>query len=381
VFAAEARRIGQTVAAQWADEVDRDARFPAETVDALRASKLLGALVPVEYGGAGATVADMSAATAALSEYCATSGLLFGMHQIQVEQLAVHGTTAGIHDLLRKIAQGDVLLGNANSEVGLGGERRSSICALEKTGDGYRLDKRASTLSYGEYADGILATARREEGSVGSDQILAICMRPNFSLEPLGTWDTLGLRGTCSMPFHLVGDVPEDLILEDFATLFARTTLPVGSILLGSVWLGLAEAAIRQTHTSLRKKARAVAGGAAQAGVTTGPLRLAEAAVLLYQLRDTVAMAAAEYELHKGTPEAESLRFAFRMNSLKVTAATLSVDIVQRALSICGITGYQNGSDNSLARILRDVSAAPIMVNNDRVLQSMGEVLLMRKEV
>lgn len=367
---------------KWADEVDRDARFPAETVDALRASKLLGALVPAEYGGPGATIADMSAATAALSEYCATSGLLFGMHQIQVEQLVMHGTTPAIHDLLRRIAEGDVLLGNANSEVGLGGERRSSICALEKNGEGgFRLDKRASTLSYGEYADGILATARREEDSTGSDQVLAICLRPDFSLEALGTWDTLGLRGTCSMPFHLVANVPEDLVLEDFATLFARTTLPVGSILLGSVWLGLAEAAIRLTHTSLRKKARAVAGGNAQSGVTTGPLRLAEAAVLLYQLRDTVTMAAAEYERLKGTSDAESLRFSFRMNSMKVTAATLSVEIVQRALSICGITGYQNGSNNSLARILRDVSAAPIMVNNDRVLQSMGELLLMRKEV
>ena len=227
----EARRIGEEVAGRCADEVDRDARFPAETVAEFRSSGLLGAMVPKAQGGRGVSVAEMSAAVVTISEYCASSGLVLAMHQIQVAGLARHGTTAAIDDVLERVATGSLLLANANSEVGLGGERRSSICALEPKGDGFRLDKQASTVSYGEYADGILATARRTPDSLPHDQVLVVCLEPALSVNPTGDWDTLGLRGTCSRPCQVIADVPADLIISDYATVFARTSLPVSGVL------------------------------------------------------------------------------------------------------------------------------------------------------
>ena len=72
----EARRIGEEVAAKWADEVDRDGRFPAETVAALRTSGLLGAMVPARWGGAGASG---SSEVASLSVFSAESFAVLGL--------------------------------------------------------------------------------------------------------------------------------------------------------------------------------------------------------------------------------------------------------------------------------------------------------------
>ena len=68
-------------------------------------------------------------------------------------------------------------------------------------------------------------------------------------------------------------------------------------------------------------------------------------------------------------PEAFSgYGFSIRVNNLKLSASHLVLDIVMRAMMICGIQGYRNDSKLSLGRHLRDATGAGLMVNNDRIL-------------
>ena len=83
----------------------------------------------------------------------------------------------------------------------------------------------------------------------------------------------------------------------------------------------------------------------------------------------------------KDTPDVESMKFTARMDSLKVSTSTLALDVVQRAMGICGLKGYRNDSEYTLARNMRDVIAAPLMVNNDRSLQGNAQMLVVRKEL
>ena len=376
-----ARRIGEEVAGIWADEVDRDARFPAEAAKEMRAAGLLGALIPLEHGGPGATLEDMAAAVCAISEYCASSGLVLAMHSIQIACLVRHGSSAAIEQLAPRLLSGELLLANANSEIGLGGERRSSICALEAVDGGFRMDKRAATVSYGEQADGVLATARRHPDSPPQDQVMAICLPPELELESFGDWDTLGLRGTCSRPGRLVAVVPPEMVIADYATCFVRTSLPVSTVLLGSVWLGLAEAAARQAHGSVRKRARKERAGSEGSAPPIAALRLAELAVELHQMREVIRGGAADYERGKDTAEVETLQFTARMDNLKISASTLAMSILPKAMSICGLDGYRNHAEFSVARLARDAMAAPLMINNDRSLQASAQALLVRKQL
>ena len=376
---AGARRVAEQVAGRWADEVDDEARFPRETIAELRSTGLLGAMVPSPWGGPGASMEELSEAVSALSEHCASSGLVYAMHQIQVASILRHATATARDQLLPPIVRGDLLLANANSEVGLGGERRSSICALTPAPGGFHIDKQASTVSYGEYADGVLATARKSPDSPAHEQVMAICLPPTLGLEPTGDWDTLGLRGTCSRPGRLVADIPVAMVIDDYASVFTRTSLPASAVLLSSVWLGIAEAAARRAHASVRASGRAARSASPSGGPPTSALRLAELGVLLHQLREVLAGGARSYDCLKDTPEVETLQFSSRMDNLKLSSSTLVLSIVQGAMAICGLTGYRNHSSASLARLYRDAAAAPLMVNNDRALQAMAQTLLIRK--
>ena len=68
------------------------------------------------------------------------------------------------------------------------------------------------------------------------------------------------------------------------------------------------------------------------------------------------------------------------MNSLKVSASTLVVEVVSRALLICGMAGYGNRSPYSLGRLLRDAFGAQLMVNNDRINGNNAQLLLVSRE-
>jgi acyl-CoA dehydrogenase len=376
-----AEEIGNDVAEGCADEVDRLSRYPVETIDALRGAGGLGALVPEEWGGSGATLDVTSAAVAAISRHCASSGLILAMHHIQAVSVVRHAEEATNDEILPRVASGELLLASANSEVGLGGERRASICALEPTEGGFRLDKQASTVSYGEYAEGILATARRDPEAAPNDQVMAVCLRPHFSLEPTGDWDTMGLRGTCSPPCRLVAELPTHLVIPDYGSMFTRTVLPVSTVLLSSVWWGIAEGAAARAHAFVRGQARKRRQEQSDTSPPPSALRLAELTVPLHQLREVVAGGAAEYERHKNDAEIESLTVSSRMDLLKLSASVLVGEITQRAMAICGLAGYANGTPFSIARFVRDGASAPLMINNDRSLHAQAQALLVRRQL
>jgi len=98
----------------------------------------------------------------------------------------------------------------------------------------------------------------------------------------------------------------------------------------------------------------------------------------LHTLLGLLARAAREYERAFGDPTAlQSLDFQTMITLSKVEASELATATVLRALRACGLAGYRNDSEFSLARSLRDVLSSPIMINNDRVLASLGPPTLM----
>ena len=69
------------VAARHAQEVDREGRFPAEAVQAMRDSGLLAAWVPQSLGGPGLSLRQIAAMCAQIGGACGASGMIFAMHQ------------------------------------------------------------------------------------------------------------------------------------------------------------------------------------------------------------------------------------------------------------------------------------------------------------
>ena len=100
-------------------------------------------------------------------------------------------------------------------------------------------------------------------------------------------------------------------------------------------------------------------------------------------MRHNVASMAREYDelRSRDCPEVfEEFGFSIRTNNLKLSSSQQLVDIVGRAMLICGISGYRNDSKFSIARHLRDAYGAALMVNNDRILKLNATMLLVHKE-
>ena len=157
-----AREIGQSIAAPAADDVDEKARFPVEAVNALKEQKLLSAYVPKSLGGAGASVRDIAKISEELGRHCGATAMIFAMHQIQVACIVHHEIDRDyFRSYLCELVENQHLIGSVTSEMGVGGEMRSSICAVEYESDQFRLVKDSTTSSYGAQADDLLVTARK----------------------------------------------------------------------------------------------------------------------------------------------------------------------------------------------------------------------------
>ena len=372
---AERTALVVDIAARYADEVDRDARPPREAIAAMKEHGLLAAAVPVEHGGEGATLAELSVIATELGRACAATAMVFAMHHGQAMALWRHGGVAlGVTAMIEAVRDG-ALVASSTTERGIGGDARRSTCAIEPDQAGrIRLRKDAPVISYATEADAVFVTARRDPDAAASDQRLVICLPDETTLTQTSTWDTLGLRGTCSNGWVLDAETHVDRVFrDDYATISAQTVLPVSHVLWASVWTGIAADAADRARRAVRKQARAAVGS-----TPPGALRLAELMVDLQALADSVRHAAARFDAVADDPEVlESSAYALAANALKIGASERVVDIVTAALRIVGIAGYAASGPTSIGRHLRDAHGAAVMVSNDRLLQNDAGLALM----
>jgi acyl-CoA dehydrogenase len=363
-------------AAEHAKNVDRASRIPEEAVGAMQTQGLMGLLVPGEFGGAGRNLTQVAGVCHALGQACGSSAMIYAMHQIQVACIVAHGAGSEWHrDLLRRLCAEQLLLGSVTSEEGTGGNILASVCAVETTGSRAQLEKRATTISYGTRADALLITTRRSAAAAANDQVMVVALRGDCTLEKTSNWDALGMRGTCSEGFHLrFAGAQEQILPVPFADMAGQTMLPVSHLLWASVWLGIATDAINRARKYLRQQVRG------RGNVSMMAHRLARGVGLLQLMQARLSQAVRDYDAVFGDcTHALPLGFTADMNNLKTTISELCLEAVQHAFMVCGIHAYKNGSEFSLGRHLRDLMSAPVMINNDRMLESTGNLLLLQR--
>jgi len=306
---------------------------------------------------------------------CAESSIPYNL----TPAAAMPKLSAFFRDYLRQLVDEQRLIASATTEIGVGGDLRSSICAVEVQGDAFTLTKKAPVISYGEAADDILITCRKSPDAPAAEQVHVLAHLDECKLERLSGWDTMGFRGTCSSGFTVTTKGKAEQILPTpFAQILAQTMHPYSHIVWGSLWSGIAIDAVNQARAFVRAEARKTPGE-----TPVSAIRLAETDRVLHDMKNNIATLTREYHqmLLDGCPEAfNNFGFSIRTNNLKLSSSQLIVDIVSRAMLICGISGYRNDSKYSLARHLRDAYGAALMVNNDRIIKLNATMLLAHKE-
>jgi acyl-CoA dehydrogenase len=372
-LAARAERVA-AVAAKHAAAVDHDSRVPAEAIAAARAERLFGAAIPTEFGGEGASVGDIVDVCYTLGRACASTAMIFAMHQTKVACIVRHGHGSAWHQrLMRQIAGQQLLLASSTTEGNRGGDLRNSAAPIETHEDRIKLERMATVISYGEAADAIVTTARRSPDAASGDQVLVVFLKNDYALERQIGWDALGMRGTASSGYKLIATgVSEQILPASYDEILAHTMMPVAHLTWSAAWTGIAAAAVDRARAFVRKAAHR-----ADATMPPGAGHLTRAGASLRTLRSVIAGALQRFELAADPVALESVDFQTGMNLLKVQASELAVATVMSAMQACGLSGYRNDGDFSVGRHLRDVLSSPIMISNDRIIANVGTASLL----
>jgi acyl-CoA dehydrogenase len=373
------RKVAADVAAPQAADVDAKARFPIETLAALREYHVLSAAVPRELGGAGCSMEELAQLCAALGQACGSSAMVLAMHYIQLACIARHGMDSEyFRGYLRDLVKRQYLLASMTSENGTFGDTRSSICAVRRSNGRFQLDKDATTGSYCGHSDAILVTCRKDDAAARSDQVLVLVKREDCKLEQTTSWDTMGMRGTCSPGFKLESSGVEDQVLPvPYADISSQTMVPYSHILWSALWWGIGAGAVTKAANFVRGQARQNPG-------TTPPTaqRLAEVQVQLQAIKQNWLSAARDFDaLGDEREPLNGMGWALRLNNLKIASSEATPQIVHRALQIVGILGYKNDSPFSLGRHYRDALSGSLMISNERIAAKSASMLLVFKEV
>jgi acyl-CoA dehydrogenase len=368
-------RAAADAAKTYASAVDAEARFPVEAFAEIRKQRLLGIQVPQALGGEAASIAEIADVCYILGQACSSTALIYAMHQIKMACITRHAKgSAAIERILSRIAAEQLLMASSTTEGQAGGNVRSSEAAVEHDGAHVTLERKATVISYAVEADGVVTTARRAADAAGSDQVLLVLLKSDYTLERLQVWDTLGMRGTHSEGFTLrARAAAEQIMPEPYDRIHAQTMVPFAHLLWGSVWAGIAAAATAKAQAFIR---HAVRGSNGQ--MPPGAPHFTQAVSSLRTLRGVLAANLHSYQSIMSDEKAiSSLEFQAQITLTKVQVSELAVTTVLSSLRACGLSGYRNDTEFTIGRLLRDVLSAPLMINNDRILTNLAATSLM----
>lgn len=371
--------LAAEAAAQHAERHDREASFPEEALTALRDTRLLGLLVPREYGGLGGGITELVRVTERLGREDMSVAMVFAMHCQQSAALVGHLRGRLREELLPAVAAGQVYLASVTTESGKGGALLSAVAELQEKDGHLLLDRFAPIVTGGAYADGFLVTMRSPRARADHEVSLVYASRDQLETASAGDWQPLGMRASHSGALHLRGLVPEDQVVGEhgrFRDVVAASFGPLAHLGWSAAWLGTASGAMARVVALLRN---ARTRGSADLDSELLLTRLATARHRLEAvhalLQHTAAVVDTAEDLSRPTVQ-------LLVNGLKVTASEQCRAVAEDLIEAVGLRhGYMKDSPTGLERALRDLRSASLNYSNDRLRLADGKLALLDAQV
>ena len=188
------RDVARERIAPGAAAVDAERAFPRAAIDALAEQGALGLMVPETAGGAGGGLTELVQACEAVGSACASSGMVFLMHNVTAATVAAGGGERA-NAFLEQMAAGTVLGSLAFSERGTGAHFYAPELAAERENGGVRIAGRKSFVTSGGEAQLYLVLVRSGDGE-GLD---CYAVTPEDGVTFDGAWEGLGMAGNSSV--------------------------------------------------------------------------------------------------------------------------------------------------------------------------------------
>jgi butyryl-CoA dehydrogenase len=324
---AMAREFAEGEIRPIAEEIDREGRFPHETVKRMGELGLLGITVPERWGGSGADTVSYAVALVEIARQCASHAVVMSVNNsLYCDPIYKWGTDAQRERFLTSFAAGHQIGCFALTEPQAGSDATNQHTLARRAGDDYVLNGRKVFVTSGREASVALVFAQTDQAKRhrGISAFLVEKGTPGFVVTK--TEDKLGLRASDTAEFVFEDcRVPaaNRLGQEGMGFNIAMASLDGGRIGIAAQALGVAEGAY--------VRALAYAGERKSFGVTIGQHQMVqwmladmataiEGARLLILRAASLKDAGAPY----GTASAMAKLFASEM-AMKVTTDAIQV--------------------------------------------------------
>jgi len=314
-----------------AHAIDQEQRYPVEHLEPLRSSGVGGLFIPVEYGGAGASLTALVAAVEAIAEGCGSTAAIMAALSLGAFPVLLGGTTAQKQALLGGLAQRGEAVNFALSERAAGSDASAIKTTAVRSGDGWHIRGEKCWLGNGGHSRHFIVFARTQEAGT-RNPITAFWVPRDTQGAVVDFYeDKMGIRGTTTTNLKVNVHVPQSSVIGDVGhgLRLALSTLNVGRVVVAAQALGIARCSFREAS---RFAAARQAFGRAIIDHQGIGFKLADAATQLSAARMMLYEAARAYDAGNDIGTLGAMA--------KLYASEVSHAVCDAAMQVLGGRGY-----------------------------------------
>ena len=353
------REFAETEVEPIAADIDKEHRFPEETVKKMAYYGMMGIPFPKEYGGAGGDEVSYAITVEELARVCASTAVIVSAHtSLCCWPIYKYGTEEQKQKYLPDLLSGKKLGAFGLTEPNAGTDAGGQQTRAELDGDEYVLNGAKVFITNGGYADTfvIMAMTDKSKGTHGGiSSFIVEKGDPGFSIGK--TEDKMGIHASSTTELIFQNcRIPKDRLLGKVGQGFkvALSTLDGGRIGIASQALGIAQGAFDVTVDYM--KARKQFGRklsqfqALQFEMAELKTRIEAARLLVYR---------AAYFEDAGLDYGEASAMA------KLYAAETAMKVTTKCVQFHG--GYGYTADYPVERMMRDAKITEIYEGTSEV--------------
>ncbi|MDH3604332.1 MAG: acyl-CoA/acyl-ACP dehydrogenase, partial [Candidatus Tectomicrobia bacterium] len=357
--------------APHAERVDKDRRYPTESLQALKREGLWGLRVSKEHGGLGADLVTTCLIVEEIAKRCPSTAMCYKMHLEAAEVICRIPSQHQVQHVIEPMARGEVFATVAGSESWGNGDNWTSsrsFSAVRPVDGGYQLDgiRKSYVTSAGEATHHFFICRIGEDAEPGQLSLLFV-ERDEIDWEILEPWEGLGLRGNGSSPVRFSGFVPEahrigqaHTAMRDVSQLFP----PVMGLTYAAAYLGVGSGAY---EIACQEGNRRFASGSRRLDAPINQRRMAELATRIEAAQTMLHAVASAFD-------AGTLSSMAPVMQAKVFCSETAAHATQELMTMFGGTAF--ASRLPFERYFRDARAGLIMaLANDAAYQDIASML------
>jgi alkylation response protein AidB-like acyl-CoA dehydrogenase len=254
-FVARAAKIAAEVALPHAEEVDQQARFPAESMKALADQGFYGLCLPKDAGGQGEGMRAFAGVVDELAAACGSTAMVYVMHTCAAQAIVAARALSSRDAVLKDISAGKHLTTLAFSEIGSRSQFWAPVSRLQESDGHYVTNAKKSWVTSAAHADSYVAVSQKPGAASPLESTVYLVRSKARGVRVTSRFNGLGLRGNDSSPvaFEAVGVGKGDLIsgMGEGPQIILGVVLPWFGVGTAAMANGMCRAAVAKTAAHL----------------------------------------------------------------------------------------------------------------------------------